>query len=301
MKDLLEQARHAEAEVLQREEDLAGSQTRSSTAQAAGELAEARKRVDNLNERLDAAQRSQRDADRRMDDAVEARRHAEEDKGKAEEAKNQALVEKKNAEKRWVKEKNRLKRKNQQLESSYKTVVMRLCQVDSNGESNSFPVRFPCIKGFRTDMTGRDDPRVRELINTTWSNVGRVIADAAKELHYNKAGLRAETAIIMGVVGTRNVSVNAYLNRLQIGNHKTQKTQMQGIFKVIHNIQGRRASTGTAISLHLPYWQRVNQFLSARDRTRHLLLTQVPDIEGAGYMQRGIRHTETVITDYFLH
>ena len=185
------------------------------------------------------------------------------------------------------------------LKAQLAVVVHRLCQVDSSGKSNSFPLRFPCVQGLNTSVAGIDDERVRELIGNTWRNVGRVIVDAAKLLHYSSTALRETTAAIMDVSGCQDIQVNRYLDLLRPNNNVTQKSCMQGIFKVRH--PGHKYSTNTDLYLLLPYLHNVNDFLSGNDCTKHMVLAQVQDLEGVCRPHRVTQQAQAQITDYFMH
>ena len=185
------------------------------------------------------------------------------------------------------------------LKAQLAVVVHRLCQVDSSGKSSSFPLRFPCVQGLNTSVAGIDDERVRELIGNTWRNVGRVIVDAAKLLHYSSTALRETTAAIMDVSGCQDIQVNRYLDLLRPNNNVTQKSCMQGIFKVRH--PGHKYSTNTDLYLLLPYLHNVNDFLSGNDCTKHMVLAQVQDLEGVCRPHRVTQQAQAQITDYFMH
>ena len=378
---LTEEVNRAAADVLQMEDDIAGSQsqTRSSRAQAADELEEARARAAELSCNLEAAKEARDSADiqlteannraRTAETAVEQERQqkqaavkamqeaeqatqeaeqatqdADEQKLEAEKAtlaaeqasemavkgwdqaleatqlavsgKNEAVNEKNLAVQKVEEEKKKVddllmamggqKGQIERLNSSLTTlkaqlavVVHRLCQVDSSGKSNSFPLRFPCVQGLNTSVAGIDDERVRELIGNTWRNVGRVIVDAAKLLHYSSTALRETTAAIMDVSGCQDIQVNRYLDLLRPNNNVTQKSCMQGIFKVRH--PGHKYSTNTDLYLLLPYLHNVNDFLSGNDCTKHMVLAQVQDLEGVCRPHRVTQQAQAQITDYFMH
>ena len=392
---LTEEVNRAAADVLQMEDDIAGSQsqTRSSRAQAADELEEARARAAELSCNLEAAKEARDSADiqlteannrartaetaveqerqqkqaavKAMQEAEQATQEAEQATQEAEQAtqeaeqatqdadeqkleaekatlaaeqasemavkgwdqaleatqlavsgKNEAVNEKNLAVQKVEEEKKKVddllmamggqKGQIERLNSSLTTlkaqlavVVHRLCQVDSSGKSNSFPLRFPCVQGLNTSVAGIDDERVRELIGNTWRNVGRVIVDAAKLLHYSSTALRETTAAIMDVSGCQDIQVNRYLDLLRPNNNVTQKSCMQGIFKVRH--PGHKYSTNTDLYLLLPYLHNVNDFLSGNDCTKHMVLAQVQDLEGVCRPHRVTQQAQAQITDYFMH